>query len=437
MSNKKTTESKIIRAESSLPSLYEDLYMQSDRERFMDLEHWLPMHSQNLKTLDELLDRDEQREEDGFHRKIRVGRIIRPGSGNNKVVIVPTTTEEKFYHDTRKQKEDEEKDSSGESNEIGQTTGTADGNEGDIIGEVPVETEEGQQGKEGGEGEGANHEVGSSAYELGEVLTKKFQLPNLEDKGKKKSLTRFVYELTDQNRGEGQVLDKRRTLVEVLKTNINLGKLDPDKDLEPSNLVINPRDFIYRTMSRERDVEAQAVVFFARDYSGSMHGKPTEVVGAQHVMIYSWLVFQYHENVQTRFILHDTDAKEVKNFHTYHNSHVAGGTQIRSAFKKINEIIKKEDLFRDYNIYVFYGGDGDDWNNNEDEFKEEFEELSNSVNRLGITIVKTRSGNQTIFEKFIHTHKFLEKFKGKVQLDLLGENADDKKIIHSIKNLVR
>ncbi len=437
MSNKKTTESKIIRAESSLPSLYEDLYMQSDRERFMDLEHWLPMHSQNLKTLDELLDRDEQREEDGFHRKIRVGRIIRPGSGNNKVVIVPTTTEEKFYHDTRKQKEDEEKDSSGESNEIGQTTGTADGNEGDIIGEVPVETEEGQQGKEGGEGEGANHEVGSSAYELGEVLTKKFQLPNLEDKGKKKSFTRFVYELTDQNRGEGQVLDKRRTLVEVLKTNINLSKLDPDKDLEPSNLVINPRDFIYRTMSRERDVEAQAVVFFARDYSGSMHGKPTEVVGAQHVMIYSWLVFQYHENVQTRFILHDTDAKEVKNFHTYHNRHVAGGTQIRSAFKKINEIIKKEDLLRDYNIYVFYGGDGDDWNNNEDEFKEEFEELSNSVNRLGITIVKTRSGNQTIFEKFIHTHKFLEKFKGKVQLDLLGENADDKKIIHSIKNLVR
>ena len=42
-----------------------------------------------------------QREKDGFPRKIRVGRLIKPGKrGKEKVVIVPTTVEEKFCHDT-------------------------------------------------------------------------------------------------------------------------------------------------------------------------------------------------------------------------------------------------------------------------------------------------------------------------------------------------
>ena len=35
------------------------------------------------------------------------------------------------------------------------------------------------------------------------------------------------------------------------------------------------------------------MVFFVRDYSGSMSGKPTELVVTQHVLIYSWLLYQY------------------------------------------------------------------------------------------------------------------------------------------------
>ena len=53
--------------------------------------------SANIRSIDELLERDRQREEDGFPRKIDVGRLIKPGkSGKEKVVIVPTTVEEKF-----------------------------------------------------------------------------------------------------------------------------------------------------------------------------------------------------------------------------------------------------------------------------------------------------------------------------------------------------
>ena len=32
-----------------------------------------------------------------------------------------------------------------------------------------------------------------------------------------------------------------------------------------------------------------------------------------------------------------------------------------SAYTLVNEIVQKENLARDYNIYVFHGTDGDDW----------------------------------------------------------------------------
>ena len=49
----------------------------------------------------------------------------------------------------------------------------------------------------------------SSAYDLGRILTEKFELPNLKDKGKKRSLTRYTYDLTDRHKGFGQLLDKK------------------------------------------------------------------------------------------------------------------------------------------------------------------------------------------------------------------------------------
>ena len=78
-----------------------------------------------------------------------------------------------------------------------------------------------------------------------------------------------------------------------------------------------------------------------RDYSGSMGGKPTELVVSQHVLIYSWLLYQYGGQVETRFILHDTEAREVDDFYTYYNSQVAGGTKVASAFALMNEIVRR------------------------------------------------------------------------------------------------
>ena len=56
-----------------------------------------PSYTMQLRSMDELLERDKQREKDGFPRKIQVGKLIKPSrGGKDKVVIVPTTVEEKI-----------------------------------------------------------------------------------------------------------------------------------------------------------------------------------------------------------------------------------------------------------------------------------------------------------------------------------------------------
>ena len=275
-------------------------------------------------TLDELLERDRRREEDGFKRKIRIGRIVKPGSGGkDKIIIVPTTVEEKFVHD--------EINLDQEPGEGEPTGGTGEGEEGDIIGEQPVRPEEGEGEGEGpgegpGEGEAGEHEIESNAYELGKVLSQDFALPNLQDKGKKRTLARYVYDLTDKNRGVGQILDKKATLKKIVETNIILGNIPDVSNIDTTKFIISPQDMIYRILSREKDFESQALIFFLRDYSGSMGGKVTQTVVSQHVMLYSWLLYQYEKQVETRFILHDTEAKEVSDFYKYYSYKVAGGT---------------------------------------------------------------------------------------------------------------
>lgn len=387
-------------------------------------------------TLEELLERDRKREEDGFKRKIQIGRIVKPGTaGKGKIIIVPTTVEEKFIHDDLPLDQ--------EPGEGEPTGGTGSGEEGDIIGEQPVRPDEGESDGEGegegpGEGRGGEHELESNAYELGKVLSQDFQLPNLQDKGKKRTLARYVYDLTDKNRGVGQVLDKKSTLKQIVETNITLGNIPDPEHIDTSRFLISPRDLVYRILSREKDYESQALVFFLRDYSGSMGGKVTQAVVSQHVMLYSWLLYQYEKQVETRFILHDTEAKEVSDFYKYYSYKVAGGTKVATAFKLVNEIVERENLARDYNIYVFHGTDGDDWDKEGKQTISEIERMLVYVARIGITIVEHSyvGGKATEVEKYVKQSGVLTKHSAQIKLDVMKEDADDSRIIQGIKNLI-
>jgi uncharacterized sporulation protein YeaH/YhbH (DUF444 family) len=382
-----------------------------------------------LSSIDELLARDLQREKDGFPRKIRIGRIIKPvPGGNNKVVLVPTTVEEKFYHDTRVSDRETER----------KTSGSGEGDEGQVIAEEPLHaTEEAGMGGPG-HTEGESHDIESNAYDLGRILTEQFALPNLKEKGKKRSLKRYTYDLTDRHHGFGQVLDKKATLRKIIETNINLERITDPADIDLTSLLVSPTDSIYRILSREKDYESQAMVFFIRDYSGSMSGKPTNLVVTQHVLIYSWLVYQYQQQVTTRFILHDVEAKEVPDFYTYASLSVAGGTRIEAAYRLINRIVETHSLARDYNIYVFQGTDGDDSDADGSNTLPELRKILGYASRVGITVIQgaTAAVRTTTLEKYLGDSQILADNPSAIQMDTVEDSASESRLIDGIKKLI-
>ena len=120
-----------------------DIYSYWDSELLHDASPPNLLALTTVQSLDYLLEKDKQREKDGFPRKIRVGKMVKPSQdGDDKVVIVPTTVEEKLLHDKVRFNEEGEGDGDDQGSGDG---GSGDGEEGDVIGEQPVRPEQGGQ----------------------------------------------------------------------------------------------------------------------------------------------------------------------------------------------------------------------------------------------------------------------------------------------------
>jgi hypothetical protein len=412
------------------PKGFMDLYDYDDSHTILNLQPGGYSSTSRLFDLDRLLERDKLREKDGFPRKIKLGKLVKPSKdGKDKSVIIPSAAEEKLYH----------WNSEPYLGEGSSTGGNGDEQEGEVIGEEQLRPEEGEGEGGAGKGEGGEHGTGADAFEIGRILTEQFELPNIKDKGKKTALTRYTYDLTDLNRGHGQILDKKATLRRIVKTNLAMDNIDLKSEIDTSKLLVTPRDRVYRILSREKDYESQAIIFFVRDYSGSMQGKPTEAIVTQHVYIHSWLVYQYQRRVISRFIVHDTQAVEVPDFYTYYNKNVAGGTDIASGYELVNKIVKEENLARDYNIYIFHGTDGDDSDDDGGKSLEELSKMIDYSNRIGITIAENSytSRANSVVEKYLRRSKMLETYNKVLHMDSFkADEADEQRLIGSIKVLI-
>lgn len=374
------------------------------------------------ESFDELLKRDEQREKDGFPKKIKIRKIL---AGHKKVIFVPYVEEEKLIHG--------DFEPTGEHGE--DLAGQGKGEVGEVVVEIPIPEEdggdEGEEDNQAGEGEG-EHGAETEVYQLGKKLSEKLQLPNLKDKSKKVPTNEYVYDLTDRHRGSGQLLDKKATLRRIIKSNIALGRFGK-KDTDISKLIVGPHDKIYRILSRERIWKSPAVVFFVRDYSGSMQGDPTKAILSQHLMLYAFLLFQHDKLTIPRFIVQDTKSKEVT-ARTYFRIRSGGGTFIPSAYKKINEIVESEGLAKKFNVYIFQGTDGEDFDDGKEAIPE-IEKVLNYVNRMGVTVFKG-SGRETVFEKYIEKGGFLGRKSIFRMHTMSNRDITDEQNEEAIKNLL-
>lgn len=404
-----------------------DNFEPDDRKLFFNNMEFTNNPVQKLETFDELMERDDQRQKDGFKKKIKIKRLMKDEKSRDGVIVVPFTYEEKLIHDKFQPDSPES------------TGGQGEGEEGEKTGEQPVDKGdgdgEGDETGQPGQGNAGEHGISKESYELGKELSEKLKLPNLKDKGKKVPIPEWTYDLTDRTRKYGQFLDKKETVKQILKTNLLLGRISVD-NIDPTNLLIDPNDKVFKTLSRERQYQSQAIVFFVRDYSGSMHGEPTRITCELHLMLYTWLVYQYNERVKSRFIVHDLEAKEVNDFNEYYSLDSRGGTYVCSGFELVNQIIEEENLDRDYNIYIFFGSDGGDWAESVEKAKSEMKKSLDYCNRLGITIVRNSffANTRSEVENYVMQSGLLE-YTDLARMAVLL-NGDEKTLEDAIKHIV-
>lgn len=257
---------------------------------------------------------------------------------------------------------------------------------GDEVGEGPPQGQgQGGQPGEGGEGEGDGHEidVGISMDAYFDMIGEELKLPNLLPKENGE----MVKEKIKWNRiakvGNNSLLHKRKTLKNAFKRLISSDEYDPS-DL--SNFYPIKDDKEFRSWSSVENPDTNAVIFFVSDISASMDEQKREIVRELCWYLDNW-VQRFYKETQVKYIVHDNHAQEVdqEKFYKYKSG---GGTQISSAFHLVDDIVEKAYPLDEWNIYVFYLSDGENFGSDNEVCVEYLKKMQKYSNLIGITEVK-------------------------------------------------
>jgi sporulation protein YhbH len=231
--------------------------------------------------------------------------------------------------------------------------GQGDGEAGDPIDGSP---QEGQGAGEAGEQAGEHAlEVEVTLEELAKILGEELELPNIQPKGQRQ-VTAEVHRYTGLRRvGPASLRHVRRTFKRALKREIASGRFDPLR----GKIVPIPDDMRYRSWEPRLIPQSNAVIVYMMDVSGSMGDEQKEIVRIEAFWIDTWLKSQYR-HIETRYIVHDAEAKEV-DAHTFFHLRESGGTKISSAYDLCNQLVETHYPPDEWNIYPFHFSDGDNW----------------------------------------------------------------------------
>lgn len=210
-------------------------------------------------------------------------------------------------------------------------------------------------GSAGGDAGAHILEVDVPLAELAAILGAELELPRIEPKGAANiQQTRPRYTSVRQS-GPESLRHFKRTYVQALKRQVTEGVYN---QLKPRVIPFKD-DRRYRSWKEVPEPQANAVIIYLMDVSGSMTDDQKEIVRTEAFWIDTWLRSQY-DGVERRYIIHDAAAKEVDE-HTFYHTRESGGTRISSAYKVCSDLIDKSFSPTDWNIYCFQFSDGDNW----------------------------------------------------------------------------
>lgn len=264
-----------------------------------------------------------------------------------------------------------------------------------------------------------------SLEELADILGEELALPRIQPRGNKSADTTVNRYKGRAPVGPEGLRHFRSSYKEALKRSIASGTYDAEDPL----VVPIRRDMRYRSPRKITKPQANAVVIYMMDVSGSMGDEQKEIVRLESFWINTWLKRNY-KGLDTRFIIHDAAAKEVDE-KTFFSTSESGGTLISSAYKLCKKIIDEEYPLNEWNVYPFHFSDGDNWSGEDTRLcikllKEYF--LPN-VNMFGYGQVESKYGSGQFL-------KDLEKAFPDDQGLVISRIENRDKIIHSIKDFL-
>jgi uncharacterized sporulation protein YeaH/YhbH (DUF444 family) len=239
--------------------------------------------------------------------------------------------------------------------------GRGPGEEGDVVGRDPQQGQ-GQGGAGSDPGEGINIQV--DLEDVLRFMEEELKLPRMRPKPNQ-TFEEVKIKYNDISKtGPESLRHTRRTMLEALKRLAMTGQLDQLHYVPSSKLpikLITPinSDRRYRQFTEIKIPASNAVIFFARDCSGSMDDYRCDIVSDMAWWIDCW-IRKFYKRVDRCYFVHDTRAMEVneEQFYTYR---YGGGTMCSSAFRAIADQLENRYPPEAFNIYIFYFSDGDNW----------------------------------------------------------------------------
>jgi uncharacterized sporulation protein YeaH/YhbH (DUF444 family) len=274
-----------------------------------------------------------------------------------------------------------------------------EGKEGDVVGKDPKKGK-GKKG-EAGTDPGDTMPVGIDLKFILDAMKDELELPNLQPKSESNIYEeRFVYNGIRKT-GPESLRHNRRTMKQAMLRMIQTGEYS-DK-----NPVIVPiqEDKRYKSWNVKKYPKSNAAIFFARDWSGSMDDRKCEIVMNTCFWIDQW-IRQFYKRTESIYIGHDTEAKEIDQ-ENFYKQRYGGGTMCSSAFTLIKEKMEFSFSPKEWNIYVFYFSDGENYDSDNAKAVDLLKDLQKDANLFGYGQILSWAEDTSLL------HKIKEEFGDK------------------------
>jgi sporulation protein YhbH len=261
--------------------------------------------------------------------------------------------------------------------------GQGQGNTGDVLRPMSPDSND-----DAGQGDNSEGEVRLllelKVDDIMDWLWEELKLPDLQPKRNHVVEDKeYVREGWDKH-GARARLDRRRTVKEAVKR----------RAIQPNPVPFSNEDLRFKQLVQRRKPATNAVVIFALDVSASMTEAERKLAKTFFFFVLQGIRRKYAK-VETRFIAHTTQAWEFSESEFFQVSGT-GGTGASTAFNLALELIQSQYDPAQFNGYLFYASDGENFTEDRLAASESLTKLTSLLNYVGY--VETVPGSPRVTE---------------------------------------